>query len=158
MTSRSGSARGRALPAFLVFFLAGAAMLALALPSLLPTVGAIARRAPLIAFSARDVIGLPLSIPFFAFAGMTLLPAPDVRPGARRKRAGKAGRDWAAVLLGVAVAGAALTLFAAPIAQAVMDGAMRRRDYLRCPEAPSLAHAPPARWVLPNSVVRCFHS
>ena len=150
--------RLKALPWFLCFVAIGVFSAWLALSGLLPTLRALAAGAAVVSFQPHDLFGLPPALSCFAFAAMTLLPAPDVGPGRRtRARKSRSGVDWAAVLLGVAVAGAILTVVAAPIGEALMASTMHRRGYLHCPAPLAIAHAPPMRWARPDAVTRCFH-
>ena len=144
--------RVKALPAFLVFALLGAFSLWLALSSLLPTTRALMSRAPLIALSPRDAIGLPLALLCFALAAMTLFPAPDLKPGRARDRHRKPDQRSSRGLmlcLGVAVSGVLLTVVTVPITEIVASTVMSNRGYLRCP-APLRERHPPLRWVLFN--------
>lgn len=142
-------ARAKALPAFVGFVLLGALPLWLSLSSLLPAMHAIMSRAPLVALSPRDTIGLPLALLCFALAAMTLFPAAD-RGGGRsrsKQRTGSRGLDGLTLCLGVAIGSVLLTVIAVPLTEVAASAIMANRHYLSCP-APLHERHPPLRWTL----------
>ena len=142
--------RVRALPAFCGLAAIGGILLWLALSGLLPVFKAMEAGAPMVALAPHDAFGLPLSVSFFALAGMTLCPMPTIGPGRKRQsRTTKIAQrpDIAAMLLGVAVVAAMLTLVASPITELLMQSTMSAHGYARCAAVLGERHAP-LRWIL----------
>ena len=147
--------RARALPAFLGFILLGAVPLWLSLSSLLPSVHAIMRHAPLIALSPRDAIGLPLALLCFILAAMTLFPTPQLGPGRARKGRQSANSrriDGLKLCLGLAIGCVLLTVVSVPLAEFAASTILTNQRYLPCP-APLHERHPSLRWTL--SADRC---
>ena len=141
--------RLKALPASLGFIALGLLPLWLALSSLVPSSRAMLRHAPLVAFSPRDAIGLPLGLLCFALAGMTLCPVPARQSGRvteAQRKGYRAGVDWLKVWLGVAVAAILLAVVSVPVAEVAASWAMAGRGYAPCP-APANERYAPLRWI-----------
>ena len=148
----SGATTARRLPIvpFLAFAVPAIALAWLALASLIPTLRAIAARAPLIEFSPGDMIGLPLALSFLALAAMTLLPYS--LPGPRRSKAAPARSNRAAtVCIAVAALGALATPVAPAVSRALIESTVEPA-YRVCPADAAPRHAP-MRWTLPPA--RC---
>ena len=143
--------RSETLPAFAGFVLLGLLPLWFSLSSLMPSVDAFRRHAPVVALSPRDAIGLPLAVLCFALAAMTQLPAPDQAPGNghRGRATSKRGTGALTVCLGVAIGSVLLTVIAVPLTEFATSAILANRHYVACPSPLNERH-PPLRWVLPQ--------
>lgn len=107
---------------------------------------ALAVRAPLIVWSPRDPVGVPLGLALVIAAGLSARPAPDLARGQRPPPLSRRDRRLAAAgLIGIALCllGAGLT---APIATSIADAHARGAGYRACP---ALTERPArSRWTL----------
>ncbi len=118
--------RWKVLGIALAFAAAGGVALWLGLTGVMPSVRALVRRAPLVAFRPSDLIPLPIALSMFAFAAMCLLPVPRDDPsGPRRRTAASATWRAATVLLAVAAVGLVLAGAAADCRQGGSARALR---------------------------------
>jgi hypothetical protein len=149
----SAKQRAKSLLVVIAFPLCGAAALWLSLSGLVPSIRAVVSHAPVVELDPRDAISLPLALTFFAFAAMTLLPAPQIgRSHARRKgnKPGQSEQKWLMIWLGVAMAGVLLAVMAVPITEVAAMEIMSKQHYVACPASPFIRHAK-MRWALPKA-------
>jgi hypothetical protein len=148
-------ARLAVLPWFLGFTAAGVFTAWAGLSGLVPALREIASGAPDVSYRPRDMLVLPLALSCFALAVNTAIVAATLRPDGRpAPPTGRAGR-WIVIMVGVALAGAALSFVASPLISAVLADALARRGYQRCPAPFALRNPPPPHWVLPAAGGRC---
>ena len=142
--------RSRAKDVIIAFTSAlfGIALLWLSLSGLVPSMRAIAHRAPLVAFLPSDTMGVCFAFSCFALAVMMVGPAASSTLGGKRKHesAGKAVR-WAGRWLTLAVLGVLLGLIMSPISQIAMATVMVRKQYALCPAPKIWERHPPFRWI-----------
>ena len=146
------------VPWFVAFVALGVLALWLGLAAIVPTVRAIAAGAAIVSFRARDVIALPLAIPFFALAVNALIVGATLTPDRGRTSRSKRGGRLITIMVGIGLAGAVLAMIAPLIGEGMVEAALERRGYRDCPHALALAHPAARRWARPGAIGQCAAS